>query len=178
FLCDRLTSLCRLETRSVGRRIEASAMRYHCLIPLTAALANLLICVLVARQGLRDRLRRAFVGMALAIVAWNLDIFALYYFTAQAAAEWWTRASRTGICLAPPAIFHFSLVLSDARDPYWLAVLIAGYALGVLLAVANLAGLMVTRLTPHQWGWYVQPGPLYRGVPASPVAFLLLWTVR
>jgi len=153
-------------------------VRYHCLIPITAALANLLICALVARQGLRDRLRRTFLGMALAIVSWNLDIFALYYVDDMAAAEWWSRVFRTGICLAPPAIFHFSLVLSEARGALWLGLLTAGYGVGLLLALANLSGLLVTRLTPHQWGWYPQPGPLYGVFAASLAVFLLLWIER
>ncbi len=153
-------------------------MRYHCLIPLTAALANLFICVLVARQGLRDQLRRTFVAMTLAIVAWNLDIFALYYFTDIVQAEWWSRVLRVGICLAPPVTFHFGLVLSEARGRLWFGLLAAGYAVGSILAVVNLQGLLVTGLTPHHWGWYVQPGPLYGVFSGMLVVFLLLWLER
>src|SRR5262249_43652057 len=57
------------------------SMRYHCVVPLLGAAANILICILVLRQGIRDKLHRAFAWMGLAIVSWNLDIFALYYFT-------------------------------------------------------------------------------------------------
>ena len=153
-------------------------MRYHCLIPLTAALATLLICVLVARQGLQDRLRRTFVWMALTIVAWNLDIFSLYYFDDPAQAEWWSRVLRVGICLSPSTTFHFSLVLSEVRSPRWNAVLGAGYALGVLFAIANLAGLLVSGVTPHQWGWYIVPTRLYAPFVVFLVSFMGLWVER
>ena len=90
-------------------------MRYHCVVPLLGAAANILICILVLRQGIRDKLHRAFAWMGLAIVSWNLDIFALYYFTDREQAEWWSRLFRTGICLAPPIVFHFALVLSRSQ---------------------------------------------------------------
>ena len=55
-------------------------MPYHALVPLSAALANLAICLLVLRKGLREPLNRAFALTAAGIVTWNLDIFCLYYF--------------------------------------------------------------------------------------------------
>ena len=64
-------------------------MPYHCLVPLAAALANLVIGALVLRQGAREPLHRVFAALTLAVVCWNLDLFALYYFHAAAAAEWW-----------------------------------------------------------------------------------------
>ena len=76
-------------------------MRLHPLVPLLAALANLLICVLVLRRRARERLIRSFAWMTLTVVAWNLDVFSLYYFTDAAAAEWYSRLFRTGLCFAP-----------------------------------------------------------------------------
>jgi signal transduction histidine kinase len=153
-------------------------MRYHCLVPLTAAVANLLICALVVRQGLRDRLHRAFAWMALTIVSWNLAIFSLYYFTDPADAEWWSRVFRVGICLAPVATFHFALTLSESRGALWRVLLGAGYGLAALLVVADLCGLLVSGVRPHIWGWYIVPTPLYGALTASIVVFLLLWAER
>jgi signal transduction histidine kinase len=153
-------------------------MRYHCVVPLLGAAANILICILVLRQGIRDKLHRAFAWMGLAIVSWNLDIFALYYFTDREQAEWWSRLFRTGICLAPPIVFHFALVLSRSHGRIWRGLLFGGYAGGIVLAVANLHGELVERLTPHTWGWYVEPTPLYTGLTVSLVVFLLLSAER
>ncbi len=153
-------------------------MRYHSLIPLTAAAVNLLICILVASQGLRDRLHRTFTYTTLCIVSWNLAIFSLYYFTDPIDAEWWSRLFRVGICLAPATTFHFALVLSASDRRGWRVLLAAGYVIGAALAVVNLRGHLVAGITPHVWGWYIQPTPLYGVLTASLVLFLTLWAER
>lgn len=153
-------------------------MQYHSLVPLTAALANLLICALVLRHGMRDRLHVAFAGLTLVSASWDLGIFSLCYFTDATSAEWWSRIFRTGICLGPAVVFHFALVLSQSEGPLWRALRIAAYTTGVFLAIANLQGGLVRGLTPHTWGWYVQPTPLYAGLTASLVIFLTLWAER
>ena len=43
-------------------------MPYHCLVPLAAALANLVIGALVLRQGAREPLHRVFAALTLAVV--------------------------------------------------------------------------------------------------------------
>ena len=153
-------------------------MHYHCLVPLTAAAATLVICALVIRQGFRDPLHRTFSAAGLASVAWNLDIFSLYYFTDPVDAEWWSRVFRVGVCLVPPLTFHFGLALSGSRGQPWRTLLVIGYSLGVGLALANLQGLLVARLSHHTWGWYVEPGPLYPAFTVTLVVFLLLWVER
>jgi len=52
-------------------------MGYHCLVPLSAAIANFIICIVVLRQGMREALNRAFAWMVLTLAAWNVDIFCL-----------------------------------------------------------------------------------------------------
>ncbi len=153
-------------------------MRYHCLVPLGAALANLVICVVVLRQGVRERLNRAFAGVTLSVVSWNLDIFSLYYFTDSESALWWSNVFRIGICLAPALALHFAIVLSDSRGPAWRRLMLVAYAVGVFLAIANLLGYLVLGVTPHPWGWYVKPAPLYGALTASLIIFLPLWIER
>ena len=115
-------------------------MPYHCLVPLAAALANLVIGALVLRQGAREPLHRVFAALTLAVVCWNLDLFALYYFHAAAAAEWWSRVFRTGVCLAPAILFHMTLLLAESRGRVWAGLLTAAYTTGAVLAIANLRG--------------------------------------
>jgi signal transduction histidine kinase len=136
-------------------------VRYHWLIPLAAALANLIVFVPVLRQGVRHRMQRAFAGMTLVLATWNLDIFSLYYFSDVAAAEWWSRMFRVGICFAPAAVLHFALVLSGTEGPAWGKLLGGSYIIAAAFAVANLQGVLVERLVPHDWGWYIEPTPLY-----------------
>ena len=81
-------------------------MHYHALVPLVAAVANAIICALVLRGGMRNPVSRVFAWMTLTFISWNLDIFSLYYFADAPSALWWSMVFRTGICLAPTAVFH------------------------------------------------------------------------
>ncbi len=136
-------------------------MHYHALVPLAAAVVNLIVCIPVVRQGMRKPIFRAFLWMTLTVVAWNLDLFSLYYFSDAASAEWWSRLFRTGVCFAPATAFHAALALSGSWRRPWTYLLFAGYATGVVLAVANARGALVAGLTPHTWGWYIQPTRAY-----------------
>ena len=149
-------------------------MPYHCLVPLAAALANLVIGALVLRQGAREPLHRVFAALTLAVVCWNLDLFALYYFHAAAAAEWWSRVFRTGVCLAPAILFHMTLLLAESRGRVWAGLLTAAYTTGAVLAIANLRGGLVSRVTPHPWGWYIEPTRLYAVMTVLLVVYLPL----
>ena len=153
-------------------------MGYHCLVPLSAAIANFIICIVVLRQGMREALNRAFAWMVLTLAAWNVDIFCLYYFADAASAEWWSRLFRTGVCLAPPAALHFALVLSRTNGRAWRCLLIAAYGNAIFLVVANMLGLLVSELTPHPWGWYVERTPVYSALTVSLVLLPPLWVER
>jgi hypothetical protein len=143
-------------------------------IPLCAAIAETIIGAVVLRGGLRDPLRRTFAAMTLAIASWNLTLFGLAYFDDPIVAELWSRVFRVGICLAPATTFHFTLELSGTRGPRWQAVRRGAYAFGVLLAIVDLAGLLVRRVVEHRFGWYPEPTRLYGGITISVVALLLL----
>ena len=48
----------------------------------------------------------------------------------------------------------------------------------VALSILNLQGYLVAGVTPHVWGWYIQPTPLYGVLSALLVVFLVLWAER
>jgi hypothetical protein len=149
-------------------------VRYHWLIPLAAALAVLIVFVPVLRGGVQHRLHRAFAVMTLVLAAWNLDIFSLYYFADLESAEWWSRVFRTGICFAPASVLHFALVLSGTDGPTWRKLMWGGYLISAGFALANMEGILVERLVPHDWGWYVEPTRLYGGFTACLLASFAL----
>ena len=124
-------------------------MRYHCLAPLVAAVASVFLGAIVLRQGVRERLNRTFAYMALTHRVWNLGIFALDFFPDPDQAEFWSRIFRVGICLGPPATAHFALVFNPPRRRWVWPLLAAYYAAGVLLAILNLRGDLVSGVTPH-----------------------------
>src|SRR5262249_10574978 len=126
------------------------------------------------RTGDGEQLHRVFAALTLAVVCWNLDLFALYYFRSGVEAEWWSRVFRTGVCLAPAILFHTTLLLAESHGRVWAGLLTAAYATGAVLAVANLHGDLVSRVTPHPWGWYIEPTHLYAVMIALLVVYLPL----
>ena len=153
-------------------------MRYHWLIPLVAAGANVAVCVLVLRLGMRERLHRGFAAVTLTSASWDLGLFSLCFFADPVAAEWWSRVFRTGICLAPPVVYHFGLLLSPSDSRSARVFLVFGYVAGGALALLNLQGALVLGLTPHTWGWYLRTAPLYNALTALLLLYLVLWGER
>ena len=150
----------------------------HVLVPLVAAVANLVVCVPVLRRRSRRPVHWAFAWMTLTIAAWNLGIFSLWHFRDPADAEWWSRLFRIGTCFAPVAVFHVALEQAGSSGRGWRAALAAGYLAAAILAAANLAGLLVRGVSPHPWGWYVEPAPLYAGVTILVLLYLALAAER
>src|SRR6185295_15797511 len=93
-------------------------------------------------------------------------------------AEWWARVFRTGICMAPAALLHATFVLADCVRGRWAALLGGLYVGGVLLAIANMQGLLVKGLGRHVWGWYIEPTPLYSVLTAMLLLSAVLWVER
>ncbi len=153
-------------------------MSYHWLIPLLAAGANVAVCFLVLRLGMRDRLHRGFAAVTLASASWDLGIFSLCFFSDPASAEWWSRVFRTGICLAPAVVYHFGLLLSPSDRRSARVFLVFGYVAGGALAILNLQGALVIGLTPHTWGWYLRTARLYNALTALLLLYLVLWAER
>jgi signal transduction histidine kinase len=151
---------------------------YHALIPITAAVANLLICALVLRRGSREPLHRAFAGLTLVGASWDLGIFSLNYFPDAASAELWNRIFRTGICLGPFALLNFAIVLSQSKGRLWRRLLSGSLVAGVILGIANVSGLLVRGVSPHTWGWYIEPRPAYAALMVLLGASLLVWGER
>jgi signal transduction histidine kinase len=153
-------------------------MRLHSLVPLVAAAANLAVCVPVLRQRSRQPIHWVFAWFTLTIAAWNLGIFSLSYFSDVTMAERWSRIFRTGICFAPVASYHLAMLQAGSVGRRSQVLLWSGYAAATVLAVANLGGWLVKGLSPHEWGWYIEPTGLYAGMTVLLVTYLSLMLER
>ena len=147
---------------------------YDWVLPLAAALADLLIGVGVLLRSRWERAAWTFAAMSVSIAGWNLSLAALHGVQDPTRAEWLSRLARTGICLGPVTSFHFCLVLAGYRSAVWRLLLRSGYLLGFLLAGLNLGGYLVERVTPHRWGWYPEPTPLYAVLSIFVVTYPIL----
>ena len=75
-------------------------MSYHWLVPLTAALLNAVLGVIVLFNEPRRAINQLFACLSLTLVLWNLNIFVLYYFDDPASALYWSNLFRVGTLLA------------------------------------------------------------------------------
>ncbi|MCW5888943.1 MAG: GAF domain-containing protein [bacterium] len=149
-------------------------MRYDWLVPLLAAVANVVICGAVLWRRRRDRMAWVFAAMTLTIAAWDLGIFALYFFEDPARAEWWSRLARVGMCFAPVAGFHTAVLITGFRGRAWDTALGVGYLSAAVLSLVNLQGQLVAGVQPHVWGWYPRILPAYAGVTVVVAVYMLL----
>ncbi|MGH7895611.1 MAG: histidine kinase N-terminal 7TM domain-containing protein, partial [Candidatus Binatia bacterium] len=150
-------------------------MGHDWLVPLGAAIANLVIATIVLWRGAPGPATQAFAWMGATATLWNLDIFALYYFEDMVAAEWWSRVFRVGVCFAPVAVFHFTRLITEHDRPVWRGLDVAGHALALTFAVVGLfPGTLVRGLEQHRWGFYIDPTPLYTPVAISIVVYMAL----
>ena len=124
-------------------------------IPLVAALSSLLLAVLVYRRAPDRRVGRTFALLALTLVFWNLNFFALYAFRDYEVALALSRVFRTGAVFVLPAILHLSLVLPGGTlSRGWRRFLWIDYSCALVLAGLNVAGILVNHLESFTWGYY------------------------
>lgn len=129
-------------------------------IPLFAALANALLGVLVYRHGRQKPLNRLFCLVTATIVAWNLNIFSLYYFEAER-AFYWSNVFRTGTLLMPPTVVHLFLLFGERRSLLSRIYILAAYGLAVFLIGANAVHQLVYSVRIYVLGYYPVASPLY-----------------
>src|SRR5437867_4277972 len=136
-------------------------MQHPWLVPLVAAVANAIICVLLLRGGVRNRALRVFAWMTFNTVLWNLDIFSLDYFTDPLSAEWWSQVFRVGLCFVPAAFFHTALVQAKSwflaaavQTPFVLTNLLPLYGVSIypLASLGNVftMGIIAYAIARHR----------------------------
>jgi signal transduction histidine kinase len=113
-----------------------------------------------------------FAWMTIGIASWSLGLFSLYYFVDPGEAEFWSRIARSVWCFGPVACYHATMAIGGFEHRWLRRLLVGGYATAALVSVANLAGLLVSGVAPHQWGWYPQPTPPYAAVSVLVVFYL------
>ena len=137
-------------------------MTYHWIIPLTAALANFALAVMVYRIGPRTPLRRVFVLTAISLAFWNLIYVVFYSVSDRDRAFELARVVRCGAMLLFPAILHLTIALPSRPRPAALwRMLILDYLIFIGLAIANAFDLLVSDLRVVKWGYYSIGTPLY-----------------
>lgn len=130
-------------------------MRYHALIPFSAAIACLALAILVYRGGPRRDLARSFAFLALSLVLWNLNFFVLFFVKDYALALELTSVFRIGAFFVPPSVLRLTVVLREDRGgSFWWRVLWGDYALAAFFVALNASGVFVAELRHYDFGFY------------------------
>jgi signal transduction histidine kinase len=142
-------------------------MTYHWVVPLTAALLNAVVGLLVLRKNPRAALNRVFAFCSLTIVFWNLNIFALYFLKTPEVALYWSAVFRVGTVMGGSAAAHMMITFSRTRSRVVWTLLGVSYALALVLLGANAVGSLVVELRRYPWGLYPVGAGLYELLPLS-----------
>jgi two-component system NtrC family sensor kinase len=134
---------------------------HYWVVPLLAAIANTLLCVIVYRHDRTNPVNRLFALTTATIISWNLNIFSLYYFNDAAQAFYCSKVFRTGTLLMPPTVVHLFLTFGGPLSRIARAYLIVAYALVTFLIFANAFNWLVAGVQSYGWGYYPVPYPLY-----------------
>ncbi|HEV8712240.1 MAG TPA: ATP-binding protein [Candidatus Binatia bacterium] len=148
-------------------------MDYAWVIPLSAAVFDFLLCLLVLIHKPRRRLSHVFVLFSATFISWNLNIAAQYYFQEYSRALFWSNVFRYGTLFVPPTVYHVALCLADRWRRVDSFILIGGYLTSSFLCVLNSLGLLVAGLETFSWGFYVVGLPLYSLHSISSLFFVL-----
>jgi len=140
-------------------------MTYHWIVPLLAAALNALVGFVVLRHNPRNSLNRYFAFLSIAIVAWNLNIFVLYFLHDKEQALYWSGVFRIGTLMAASLASHLMILLSGTRSRMVWALLAFSYTITFVLIGANVSGQLVHELRTYPWGFYPVGTRLYELFP-------------
>jgi signal transduction histidine kinase len=135
---------------------------YYFVIPLLAALGNLILAAIVLRRDRHNELNQAFAFATVMMVFWNLNIFVFYASANAQTAFFWSRFFRVGTLLMPASAAHFFYVFSERRPRWAFRFLILAYAASEALIIANSVDLLVSDVRRYPMGFYYVGTPLYR----------------
>lgn len=139
-------------------------------LPLIAAVANMVLAVLVIRAAPWSQRSRAFSLLTAAFVLWNLNFFTLFFVHDYATAVYWTRIFRVGAVCIPAATLYFVGSLRERRSPLWWYAHAINVTCAAGLIASNLLDYFVVDLQRFEFGYYSVAGPAYGAFAACLVA--------
>lgn len=142
------------------------------ILPVTAAVADLVAVIVVLLRTADRCLARSFVCMACSLAAWNLllplestaGVFETY--------STLIHFLQVGAIFVPAAVFHTAFECSGARRQNQSPALVRlGYTISCILGLLQTQNLVATTLVTHRWGSVDRPGPLFPVV----MVFAVVW---
>jgi len=133
-------------------------MNFYELVPLTAALINMLLAAFVIARNPNSILSRVYLLWGGSITIWNLGTAFMFSVHTAEAALIWAKILQSGVIFLPIALFHLSLIIAEIQKPLFLKIL---YGVQVLLFIANLSGYFVSDVKNVGYAYYSVAGPAF-----------------
>jgi hypothetical protein len=157
-------------------------MRVAALIPLIAAICNLVVAVFVLTHKGRSTLSRVFLLWALSIVVWNFGTYFMFIVPQDREhdALFWARFLQFGVIFIPVSLIHLSLLIAQIRVGRAIYFL---YAFHCLLALSNFTSFFIPRVDYkqrlHAWYSVAVPGSGCSSSPTrSPSSRCSFWSTN
>lgn len=145
-------------------------MKFYELIPLTAAVTNLALTLLVLTRDLRSTLNRVYLLWGLSITVWNLGTFFMFGVQQESAARFWSTFLHYGVIFLPVSLLHLSVLIAQVKLPRWQPML---YAWFIQLALSNVFGWFTAGVRKFGYAYYSVAGP---GFWAFMVSYVVVTT--
>ncbi len=138
-------------------------MNLHSLIPLTAALVNLVLTLFVLSSGWRSTLNRVYALWGASITVWNVGTACMFFVQSPEAALFWAHFLQFGVIFLPVSLYHLSLLIADVPPKRLLPLM---YGIHGFLALLNFTPLFVSGVTQVHYAaggnaFYTQGGPAF-----------------
>ena len=133
-------------------------MRFSELIPLTAALVNLLLTLFVTSRGLRSGVIRVYAMWGIALTVWNLGTFFMFRVQSQEEALFWARFLHMGVIFLPITLTHLCYLIGHIPVS---RIIVLGYVLHTMLAISNLTDFYINDARYLGYAYYAGAGPGY-----------------
>ncbi len=156
-------------------------MKFAELIPLTAAIVNLLLAVFVLSRDARSALNRVFALWGLAVTLWNVGTYFMYHVTDPVTAYRWACFLQVGVIFLPISNLHLCLLIARTSIGRWLFYC---YLLHAGLLVSLFTGHFLSGVRWVGYAYYSVAGPgfwvytVIYSVSTTATMSLLYWKQR
>jgi signal transduction histidine kinase len=125
------------------------------LIPLTAALVNFVLTILVMSRGLRSTVSRVYLLWGLSLTIWNFGTFLMFHVKSAESALFWARLLQFGVIFLPITLAHLCLLIGHIKVSRFFYL---GYALHTALALSNCTSFFIAGVRDVGYAYYAIAG--------------------
>ncbi len=134
-------------------------MKFLELIPLTAAIVNLVLTLFVLSRNLKGAVNRVYLVWGLSVTLWNAGTFLMFRASSEEEALQWARVMQFGVIFLPISLAHLCLLMAQISWGRWMKWL---YGLHILMALGNFTPYFISGVRDAGYAYYALGGPMFK----------------